>query len=327
MEHSFTTHGAKLVELLKLKADKPEVELDFQQTMSDLTFETICDIAFGVDPGSLEAGLAQNRKVDFLVRFDRAQQNSALRFLLPTPIWKLMRFLNIGTERTLRNDCKELHRYVLDIVHKRKSMLKASEQSPTQENDRNDLLSLYIHMGKTHKLNYMLEDNYLLDTILNFMVAGRDTTSCTLTNVFKLMTPQVESQMLEEFDRVVGRGNPVSWEHVRDLRYCGAVFNEVLRLYPPVGADIRLCGEDDILPSGIRLFKGQEVGILNVCIGRDHHLWDEPDEFIPERWLEEQDGVKKPTRRPDEYVFPVFWGGPRLCLGKDMGEYSVIVVL
>ena len=52
MEKSFTHHGEKLVELLKPKQQANQV-IDFQDAMANLTFETICDIAFGVEPGSV----------------------------------------------------------------------------------------------------------------------------------------------------------------------------------------------------------------------------------------------------------------------------------
>ena len=113
--------------------------------------------------------------------------------------------------------------------------------------------------------------------------------------------------MLAELDSVVGRGNAVGWDQLRELRYCGAVFNETLRMYPPVAIDGRVALQDDILPSGIRVEAGQRVSMANSAIGRDVNLWQDADSFTPERWLQEN----KPTRRPDEYVFPVFWGGPR----------------
>ena len=217
-----------------------------------------------------------------------------------------MRFLNLGSERVLREDAVEINKYVLNIIHKRK-------QGGDFENS-DDLLSMYVKTGKASGKNYMMEDGYLLDAILNFMIAGRDTTSCTLTNLFKLLptNPEVELKMLEELNRVVGQGNAVSWDHMRELRYCGAVFNEVLRMYPPVGGDSRFALQDDVMPSGIHIQAGQRVSIPNIAIGRDPHLWEEPDKFNPDRWIQ----VGKPTRRPDEYIFPVFWGGPRLCLGK-----------
>jgi cytochrome P450 len=315
MERSFIEHGEKLAELLKLKVNKNEV-FDFQDVMASLTFETICDIAFGFGPGSLEAALKEGKKIDFLVRFDRVQQGSVLRFALPGPIWRTMRFLNIGFERVLREDSAVLIDYVNKVVTTKK------ESGAFEKQD--DLLSMYVRTAKASGKSYMMDDRYLIDAILNFMIAGRDTTSCTLTNVFKLLptNPEVEAKMLEELDRIVGRGNHVKWDHIRELPYCGAVVNEVLRLYPPVGGDSRWAVEDDILPSGIQVRSGQRVSIANIAIGRDPNLWSDPDKFLPERWLQEG----KPTRRPDEYMFPVFWGGPRLCLGKDMARLETISI-
>ena len=142
--------------------------------------------------------------------------------------------------------------------------------------------------------------------------------------MFKLIPTKdgVKEKMLEELDQVVGRGNDLKWEHVRELRYCGATFNEVLRMYPPVGSDLRTALQDDSLPSGIKVFAGQNVGIPNVAIGRDPNLWEDPDDFNPERWLQED----KPTRRVCEFTHPVFWGGPRLCLGKDMARLEVLAI-
>jgi len=316
MEKSFASHSDQLVELLRPKANT-DATLDFQDVLSSLTFETICDIAFGVEPGSLKDCIDTGRKIEFLAQFDRVQQLCVLRLILPRPIWKFMRFFNIGFERQLRKDAEGLTKYIMDIIHNRRNSSEGFESA-------DDLLAMYVRTGKASGKPYMLDDDYLFDAVLNFMLAGRDTTSYTLTNVFKLLGthPEAEAKLLEELDRVVGKGNAVTWDHVRELRYCGAVFNEVLRLYPPVGGDVRIALTDDILPSGVHIQAGQRVSIPNKGIGRDHHLWESPDEFIPERWMQEG----KPTRRPDEYVYPVFWGGPRLCLGKDMARLEVISI-
>lgn len=164
MEKSFTSHGQKLVELLVPKAASSEV-LDFQDVMANLTFETICDIAFGVDPGSMDAGLIEGKKIDFLVRFDRVQQNSVQRFILPDPVWRIMRYLNIGHQRELREDAKALTEYVANIVSKRRE----SGEAETAD----DLLSMYIRTAKSSGKKYMMDDKYLIDAVLNFMIAGR----------------------------------------------------------------------------------------------------------------------------------------------------------
>ena len=52
MERSFTRHGQKLVQLFEPIAQEGKV-IDFQETMQSFTFETICDIAFGIETGAV----------------------------------------------------------------------------------------------------------------------------------------------------------------------------------------------------------------------------------------------------------------------------------
>ena len=59
MESSFTHHGEKLSKMLEPKA-KEGVTFDFQEAMANLTFETICDIAFGVEPGAVRQIIIYN---------------------------------------------------------------------------------------------------------------------------------------------------------------------------------------------------------------------------------------------------------------------------
>jgi len=318
MESSFIHHGEVLVKGLERSwADTGKV-LNFQEAMACFTFSTICDVAFGMDPGSLEEGL-EGRKIDFLVRFDRIQQMSVLRIILPGPVWKAMRYFNVGSERKIREDATEISRYVTKIVVDRRN----SKEVESKE----DLLSMYIKTARATGKKYLEEDAYLHDAILNFMVAGRDTSSATLTFLFaELATnPAAEKKLVAEFERVVGHGKEVTWDKMADLRYARAVFNETLRLHPPVGADFRVAASDDVFPSGVRVKAGDRVTIPNVAIGRDPHLWKNPDAFVPERWINPET-PEEPVRRVDEYVHPVFWGGPRLCLGKDMAALEVLCV-
>lgn len=131
--------------------------------------------------------------------------------------------------------------------------------------------------------------------------------------------------MREEFNRVVGMDNNVTMDKVKELRYCSAVFNEVLRLHPPVSIDGRMCRSDDRLPSGIIVPRKTFVWIPNVAIGRDPSKWPRPDDFLPSRWLDGLD-PSNPVKRVEEYLHPVFWGGPRLCIGKDAARLEVLCV-
>ena len=74
------------------------------------------------------------------------------------------------------------------------------------------------------------------DETLNILLAGRDTTSCTLTfAVFALAEhPDVLARLRKEVLDVVGPNARPTYENVREMKYMRAFINEVLRLYPPV---------------------------------------------------------------------------------------------
>lgn len=325
MQVSFTKHADEMVEAivgrLKSGPNHSALTLNWQDLMGALTFSTICDVAFGVDPGALQAA-HRGEKIDFLVRFDRLQLNCTLRSILPPFVWKTLRYLNVGFERQIREDARETSRYVRKIIADRRASANVEE--------REDLLSLYIKTARATGKTYMEEEAYLEDAILNAMVAGKDTASSTLISLFKLLStgpegPRVEAEMVAEFDRVLGAEGEVTWEKLNELRYAKAVFNEVVRLHPPVGFDFRTAVTDDVLPSGLVIRAGNRVVIPNISIGRDPSLWTSPDEFRPERWFN-PDMPDAPVKRVDEYAHPVFWGGPRLCLGKDMAVLEVLTV-
>ncbi len=74
------------------------------------------------------------------------------------------------------------------------------------------------------------------DETLNILLAGRDTTACTLTfSVYALAEhPSVLARLRKEVLDVVGPTRRPTYEDIREMKYMRAFINEVLRLYPPV---------------------------------------------------------------------------------------------
>ena len=76
----------------------------------------------------------------------------------------------------------------------------------------------------------------LKDETLNILLAGRDTTACTLTfAVFALAEhPDVLDRLRKEVLDVVGPSKRPTYDDIREMKYMRAFINEVLRLCPPV---------------------------------------------------------------------------------------------
>lgn len=141
-----------------------------------------------------------------------------------------------------------------------------------------------------------------------FFMAGYAGTATLLSNLSYLLAthPQVQEKLINEID---------SWDHQTELnydivstfKYLDAVIWETLRLHPPIArveresvSDYKLAG------TGITVPAGMTVSIPVYAIHRDPNNFEEPDCFIPERFLPNETG-ECPLR--DSWSFLPFGGG------------------
>lgn len=163
-----------------------------------------------------------------------------------------------------------------------------------------------------------VSEDFLRDLVLNFLIAGRDTTAQALSwTIYCLSThPMVEAKARQEVLDVCGVAGP-SYDDMNRLPYLQAVINETLRLYPSVPADLKIAECDDTLPDGSFIPGGTLVFYTIYSMGRDPSIWGaDAETFRPERWLEMQEP-------PGNYKYPVFNAGPRECLGRRLAQVEM----
>lgn len=300
-----------------LKAAQVECKpVDLQDLLLRLTFDNICGLAFGKDPHTLSPGLPEN---SFAAAFDRATEASLQRFILPEFIWKLKRWLRLGMEVSLSQSLKHVDDYMTNVINTRKlELLSQQKGGPLHD----DLLSRFMKKKESYT------DEFLQHVALNFILAGRDTSSVALSWFFWLVgqSPRVEEKILVELCSVLmeTRGNdtskwleePLVFEEVDRLIYLKAALSETLRLYPSVPQDSKHVISDDLLPDGTFVPAGSSITYSIYSAGRMKYIWGEDSlEFRPERWIS-QDGQKFEPH--DQFKFVAFNAGPRICLGKDL---------
>jgi len=219
-------------------ACKTNSSLDLQDVLLRLTFDNVCIIAFGTDPGCLAPGLPQ---VPFARAFEDATEATIIRFVTPTTIWKVLRFLDVGNERRLKKSLKAVDEFAYEVIRSRRKELELESKA------RSDLLTVFMRL-KDEEGNEFSE-KFLRDICVNFILAGRDTSSVALAWFFWLLekNPEVEEKIVDEVRKIVkergdAQGNDdnnvmFKPEEVKKMEYLQAALSEALRLYPSVPVD------------------------------------------------------------------------------------------
>lgn len=279
-------------------------QVDMFKLMNRFTLDTIGEIGFGKTVGSLD-----DPDTPFLKSFDVAQQVAVLRFIYP--LWNVQKMFNVCNERGADAHFKMLDQYSRDVVR--------DLRYKVQGEGSDSFVGLF--MKEAEKKGEPHDEDFMKDMVLNFLIAGRDTTAQALSWCLFLLTqhPAVEQRVLEEM-RTVCKDRALSYDDLHKLEYLQAVINETLRLYPSVPTDNKVAVADDILPNGAYVPEGCVVQFNLFCMGRSRKLWgDDAHAFRPERWIGRE--------APSPYEFAVFNAGPRECLGKRLAYVEMKAAL
>ncbi|GAW21909.1 hypothetical protein ANO14919_114360 [Xylariales sp. No.14919] len=313
------------IENLGERAKNGEI-VDLQLAFHDITSLLMGKMAYDME---------MHADDDFTVAFEHASGVVTGRF--QNPLWFITEiFTGFGFRKSLAT----VRRFGLGIVDNAIDGHRKSTESLAQPDDVNGnrldkvsgslIQSLLASLGSRQKL--------VADAALTYLTAGRDTTAQALTwclyllmrHNFAMERIRDEAQGLLktkglDIQQPGSDGDTSSANFAPTfLPYTMAVFYETLRLYPPIPFEIRECEQATTLPDGTFLPEKAIIVWSLWAMNRSRITWGEDaDVFNPERWLTE-DG-KLITKSASE--FPVFYGGPRTCLGRRMAEIIATQVI
>lgn len=158
------------------------------------------------------------------------------------------------------------------------------------------------------------------DELMTALVAGHETTAAALSWAWRLLSqhPEVSERLREELQTVLGDEEP-TMATLPKLVYTRAVIEETIRLYPPVWLLPRKNIQADTIGS-FHVPPQSEVLLCLYSMHRHPAFWDEPDRFMPERFLRD-----KSARHFAAYL--PFGAGPRTCIGSRLGLMEATLVL
>lgn len=136
--------------------------------------------------------------------------------------------------------------------------------------------------------------------------------------------PEVMEKVQKELSEVVGLNNVVEEFHLPKLHFLNAVIKETLRLHTPAPLLVPRAPHQTAIVGGYTIPKGTKI-LLNVAaMHKDPSIWDNPQEFMPERFLNNSTNI---DFKGNNFEFIPFGSGRRMCPGLPLAERMVTYLL
>ncbi|MED6181786.1 hypothetical protein PIB30_022672 [Stylosanthes scabra] len=232
----------------------------------------------------------------------------------------LLGFLNSRGARARTKDRNDKLYAVIDGAMEKRIRLRDSKGDYSGEiNDALDsLLDLVNEEGSEFNRHYVVH------LLMDLFVASIDTTSSTLEwAMAELMrSPTKLHKVREELQQILGENGEVEESRISKLPYLNATVKETLRLHPPTPLLVPRKANDDVQLGGFTVPKNAQI-LFNVwSIGRDSHIWANPNSFEPERFLDSEIDFKG-----KHFELIPFGSGRRICPGLPLASRTLSFML
>ena len=287
--HDFDAHLKRLINIIPSDGST----VDLQPLFSRLNLDSVTEYLLGESVMSLESTTTIDAK-DFLESYSYGQAKVGKGLQLP--LWTLAT-LDFKFRKACTVSCRFVDKYV-DMAFSRPKLLD-------EVKEKKFILA--------HELAKMTKNRpFIRSQLLNVFMAGYDTITIALTNIFFHMArnPNIYTKLREE---VLVCPSDIDTVGLQKLGYLQSIIKESLRLNPPLPLNSRIALCDTIMPCGggpdrsspIFVRKGDIVVTSIYALHRREQVYGhDVHSFRPERWEKSQ---------PSHWEFLPFSAGPRVC--------------
>lgn len=203
-----------------------------------------------------------------------------------------------------------LHEFTSKVVKEKRAQFNVTNADSKPDAPKGRIAFLDLLLQAVLPDGSKLNDDDIQEEVDTFMFEGHDTTACAISWSLYLLgkNPEIMNKVLAEQHEIFKNElREVTQNDLAKMKYLECCIKEALRLYPSVPIIGRTIEQDSII-DGQLVPKGSSVVILVHYLHRNPVVWEKPDEFIPERFLEST------KRHP--YAYVPFSAGPRNCIGQ-----------
>ncbi|KAL4574056.1 hypothetical protein LXL04_020878 [Taraxacum kok-saghyz] len=170
-----------------------------------------------------------------------------------------------------------------------------------------------LKVQKEDIIGITIDADVIKALLLDAYVAGTDTSSSVLEWAMTelLLHPDRLKKVQDEVRSVLNGREEITDEDLDNMPYLKAVIMETTRLHPPLPILPPRVARHDVEVMGYDIAEGTRVYVNVYAIMRDPKVWDKPEMFLPERFMESSiDFVRH------NFELLTFGAGRRGCPGR-----------
>ncbi|KAI8878217.1 cytochrome P450 [Backusella circina FSU 941] len=212
---------------------------------------------------------------------------------------------------------------VKDVIAEKKKIV--AENAKMDIKGERDLITMMLDVPEED----LLTDDELLANVNIFFFAGHETTANALAfAIYSLAVDQeIQKKAREEVLEIMGDSSEdtlPTLEMTKGMTYLNQIIKETLRKFVPVLGVAPRVAEKDTQIDGTFIPKGSIVTVDVLGIHRNDNVWENPDEFNPERFAPGGEAELKPE---DGFSWLPFGRGKRQCIGMNFSLAEQRVLL
>ncbi|XP_022973389.1 cytochrome P450 71A3-like [Cucurbita maxima] len=248
------------------------ISVNLTELFSRLTNDVICRVAFGRKYGIGQDG---SKLRSLLLQFGESLASFIIRDYVPLLGWiDGVSGFDVKAKRVAKELDVLLDEVIEDHIHlQNRAELK-------------DLMDILLSIQAENSTGFPLQMGSIKALILDMFAAGVDSTYAALEWAMSelLKHPESMKKLKGEMREIMGGKGYVGEEDVEKMHYLKAIIKETLRLHPPLPLLFRESSQS-IKVKGYDINPGTRVMINVWAIGRDPEVWEEAEEFRPERFM------------------------------------------
>lgn len=289
------------------------VEIDSEMTMvtADVIVRTILS-------RSIEDQEAR-QVFDAFKRYQRRAGHAGILRIFRVPASWLENYLSVPAQ--------EIRRWILACIEER---LDTHSDNRTKHYD---FLQAFID-SQDPSTGYRFSTQDLLNQTCFLFLAGHETSASSLSMAMYLLSiyPRVQERLRNDVRTVLSERNPntqsveeiLTFDELRKIPYAEAIFNETLRLYPPVSFLFHEPSQESELMNKKCPLKSLII-ISPWIVQRHKSYWQYPAAFDPDRFLNSL-STEEEKKLAKEAFLP-FGLGPRKCPGAAFALQEAMLVM